>query len=60
MAWDEPTEVKGVREKYILKAYGGDKPQAHIPSACVELDDTSSQTGWAYVMWEQEGSETTV
>ncbi|XP_052593935.1 usherin [Peromyscus californicus insignis] len=45
VAWDEPTMVKGVLEKYILKAYGEDSLQPHIPSASVELDDTSTHTG---------------
>ncbi|KAL1769712.1 usherin [Sigmodon hispidus] len=44
VAWDEPTVDKGVLEKYILKAYGEDSPQPHIPSASVELYDTSTHT----------------
>ncbi|EGV92554.1 Usherin [Cricetulus griseus] len=42
VAWDEPTVVKGVPEKYFLKAYSEDSPQPHIPSASVELDNTST------------------
>ncbi|KAL6091956.1 hypothetical protein STEG23_000531, partial [Scotinomys teguina] len=45
VAWHEPTAVKGVLEKYILKAYSEDSPQPHRPSASVELDDTSTHTG---------------
>lgn len=45
VAWDEPAVVKGVLEKYVLKAYSQDSPQPHVPSASTELNDTSARSG---------------
>ncbi|GAB1285872.1 Usherin [Apodemus speciosus] len=45
VAWDEPAVVRGVLEKYILKAYSQDSPQPRVPSASTELNDTSARSG---------------
>lgn len=45
VAWDEPAVVKGVLEKYTLKAYGEGSPQPRVPSASAELEDTDILKG---------------
>lgn len=45
VAWDEPAVVKGVLEKYVLKAYSKGSSQPHTPSASTELNDTNTRSG---------------
>lgn len=45
VAWDEPAVLKGVLEKYVLKAYGEDSSQPHVPSASTEVHDTNTHSG---------------
>ncbi|XP_032771366.1 usherin [Rattus rattus] len=45
VAWNEPAMVKGVLEKYILKAYSEDSTQPHMPSASTEFNNTDIRTG---------------
>ncbi|NP_067383.3 usherin precursor [Mus musculus] len=45
VAWNEPAVVKGVLEKYVLKAYSEDSSQPRVPSASTELHDTSTHSG---------------
>lgn len=45
VAWNEPAMVKGVLEKYILKAYSEDSAQPHMPSASTEFNNTDIRTG---------------
>ncbi|KAM4814939.1 usherin-like, partial [Thomomys bottae] len=45
VTWDEPVIVRGVLEKYILKAYSeGDSRSSRLPSAQTELVSTSPLT----------------
>ncbi|EDL94949.1 rCG20448 [Rattus norvegicus] len=44
VAWNEPAMVKGVLEKYILKAYSEDSAQPHMPSASTEFNNTDIRT----------------
>ena len=45
VTWDEPV-VRGVIEKYILKAYSEDSTRPpHMPSASAEFVNTSTLTG---------------
>uniref|UniRef100_A0A8C9BFN6 Usherin n=1 Tax=Phocoena sinus TaxID=42100 RepID=A0A8C9BFN6_PHOSS len=46
VTWDEPVVVRGVIEKYILRAYSEDATgPPRLPSASSELVDTSTFTG---------------
>ncbi|XP_060145902.1 usherin [Globicephala melas] len=46
VTWDEPVVVRGVIEKYILRAYSEDAAgPPRLPSASSELVDTSTFTG---------------
>jgi usherin len=46
VTWDEPIIVRGVVQKYILKAYSeGDPHLSRMPSASAEFVDTSTFTG---------------
>ena len=46
VTWDELVVVRGVIEKYILRAYSEDAPgPPRLPSASSELVDTSTFTG---------------
>lgn len=46
VTWDEPVVVRGVIEKYVLRAYSEDDPRSpRMPSASSELVNTSTLTG---------------
>lgn len=46
VTWDEPVVVRGVIEKYILRAYSEDDPGApRMPSASSELANVNTFTG---------------
>ncbi|XP_040491950.1 usherin [Ursus maritimus] len=46
VTWDEPVVVRGVIEKYVLRAYREDDPRSpRMPSASSELVNTSTLTG---------------
>ncbi|XP_055465169.1 usherin [Psammomys obesus] len=45
VARDKPAVVKGILEKYTLKAYGEGSPQPRVPSASAELEDTGVLKG---------------
>lgn len=46
VTWDEPVVVRGVIEKYVLRAYSEDAPHSpRMPSVSSELVNTSTLTG---------------
>ncbi|EHB00446.1 Usherin [Heterocephalus glaber] len=46
VTWDEPVGVRGVIEKYVLRAYSGNGPPVpRTPSASAEFVDTTTFTG---------------
>ncbi|XP_056671906.1 usherin-like isoform X2 [Monodelphis domestica] len=50
VTWDKPVGVRGIIEKYIVKAY--DKNGHHVPAASVEFVNTSALTGKSHCLIE--------